>query len=66
MNECEVCQRTINLLTDAHYAHTSGWAKARSQGGTNAISNPIRDGRLRCSTCMNPKNELEGQETLFG
>ena len=62
---CEQCSRAINPTTDAHYVHVSGWAKARSQGGTNAITQPVRDGRVRCSTCMDPRKEIEGQTSIY-
>ena len=65
MNTCEICSREVNIKTDAHYAHTRGWAKVRSQGGTNAITNPIRDGRLRCGTCVDGDGQIPGQEELF-
>ena len=66
MDECESCSVSINIHVDTYYAHTAGWAKVRSQGGTNAVSNPVRDGRLRCSMCVDPKHkQIEGQESLF-
>ena len=65
MNECEVCGREINMVTDAHYQFMEGWAKARKQGGTNALAGAVRHDRFRCGTCFEAVSRDDAQLSMF-
>ena len=63
---CEMCGVGINPKTDAHYQHVCGWAKVRTQGGTNQVSAPKRNQVFACAACIQGNKELEGQLEMFG
>ncbi len=63
---CEMCGVAINPKTDAYYQHVCGWAKVRSQGGTNQVSAPVRDQTYACAVCIHGTKELQGQLEMFG
>lgn len=62
---CEFCGEVINTSTS--YTFASGWVKARSGGGTNAVRLIELSARWACRFCIDSlaAGGVIGQKALF-
>lgn len=66
--ECELCGRTVDTDATTTYQYVGGWARNRTQGGTNAIALRRPERRWACHECIDKlsANIAVGQAELFG
>lgn len=49
---CDLCGHIIDTGIETHYREVRGWAKTRTQGGTNALVFRTELAGVRCAGCV--------------